>query len=79
MQPRREEALAGPERDAAVAHTGRMTNWLAHGVSPDAVGEMVLDAVLNDRLYIHTDRVMFAGIEARTKALLDAMPMAEPA
>jgi NAD(P)-dependent dehydrogenase (short-subunit alcohol dehydrogenase family) len=71
MQPRRDE---GPERDAAVAHTGRMTNWLARGVSPDAVGEMVLDAVLNDRVYIHTDRVMFAGIEARTNALLAAMP-----
>ena len=51
-----------------------MTNWLANGVPPDAVGEMVLDAVINNRLYIHTDRVMYAGIEARTRALLEAMP-----
>ena len=35
---------------------------------------MVLDAVLANRLYIHTDRVMYAAIEARTRALLEAMP-----
>jgi len=35
---------------------------------------MVLQAVLENRLYIHTDRVVYAAIEARTKALLDAMP-----
>jgi NAD(P)-dependent dehydrogenase (short-subunit alcohol dehydrogenase family) len=74
LQPRLEEALAAPEREAGAARSGRMTNWLANGVSPDAVGEMVLDAVLNNRLYIHTDRLMYAGIEARTRALLEAMP-----
>jgi NAD(P)-dependent dehydrogenase (short-subunit alcohol dehydrogenase family) len=74
LQPRLNEGLAGEERDTAVARSGRMTNWLANGVPPDAVGEMVLDAVINNRLYIHTDRVMYAGIEARTRALLEAMP-----
>lgn len=44
------------------------------GVSPDAVGEMVLDAVRADRLYIYTDRSMIPLIEARCAALLDAMP-----
>jgi len=48
--------------------------FLAGGVSPDAVGELVLRAVRDNGLYIHTDRMMIAGIEARTKALLDAMP-----
>jgi hypothetical protein len=33
-----------------------------------------VDAVLGNRLYIHTDRAVYALIEARTKALLDTMP-----
>jgi NAD(P)-dependent dehydrogenase (short-subunit alcohol dehydrogenase family) len=52
------------------------TRVLKQGVSPDRVGEMVLEAVLADRLYIHTDRIMAPAIEARCKALLDAMPEA---
>jgi hypothetical protein len=35
---------------------------------------MVLDAGLESRLYIHTDRVVMGLIEARTRVLLDAMP-----
>ena len=35
---------------------------------------MVLDAIKANRLHIHTDRVMSSRIEARTKALLEAMP-----
>ena len=49
---------------------------LAHGVAPDKVGEMVLAAVKDNRLYVHTDRVMEKYIKARTKALLDACPPA---
>jgi NAD(P)-dependent dehydrogenase (short-subunit alcohol dehydrogenase family) len=75
LQPRRENPLpAGPERDAAEARMRAMTNQLAQGVSPDAVGEIVLTAVRENRLYVHTDRVMYAAIQARTRALLDAMP-----
>jgi NAD(P)-dependent dehydrogenase (short-subunit alcohol dehydrogenase family) len=75
LQPRRDNPLpAGPEREAAEARMRAMTNQLARGVSPDAVGEMVLAAVRENRLYEHTDRVMYAAIEARTRALLDAMP-----
>jgi NAD(P)-dependent dehydrogenase (short-subunit alcohol dehydrogenase family) len=51
--------------------------FLAAGASPDEVGEMVLGAVKSDRLYIHTDRIMAPLIEARAKALLDAMPQAK--
>jgi NAD(P)-dependent dehydrogenase (short-subunit alcohol dehydrogenase family) len=54
----------------------RSRRFLEGGVSPDAVGDMVLRAVRDNGLYIHTDRMMIAGIEARTKALLDAMPPA---
>ena len=35
---------------------------------------MVLRAVRDNGLYIHTDRMVIGLIEARTKALLDAMP-----
>ncbi|MFI4933564.1 MAG: SDR family oxidoreductase [Caulobacterales bacterium] len=75
LQPRRDEPLApGPERDSGEDRMRRMTDWLARGVPPDAVGQMVLQAVEQNRLYIHTDRIMYAGIEARTRALLEAMP-----
>jgi hypothetical protein len=35
---------------------------------------MVLKAVRENRLYIHTDRVLEGAIKARTQALLDALP-----
>lgn len=63
-----EQAKQGAERRAL------MTQWLKDGVSIDAVGRMVLNAVENDGLYIHTDRVVANLIKARTKALLDALP-----
>jgi NAD(P)-dependent dehydrogenase (short-subunit alcohol dehydrogenase family) len=54
----------------------RVTEALAHGVSPDAAGEMVLRAVRDNSIYVHTDRTMIGMIEARCRALLDAMPAA---
>jgi len=51
--------------------------FLNSGASPDAVGEMVLRAVRENALYIHTDRIMELPIQARTKALLDALPPAQ--
>ena len=51
--------------------------FLAAGVDPDEVGEMVLAAVKANRLYIHTDRIMAGLIQARTKMLLNAMPPAK--
>jgi NAD(P)-dependent dehydrogenase (short-subunit alcohol dehydrogenase family) len=56
--------------------TRQATDNLAHGVAPDKVGEMVLAAVKANRLYILTDRIMEKFIEARTKALLEALPPA---
>jgi NAD(P)-dependent dehydrogenase (short-subunit alcohol dehydrogenase family) len=52
----------------------RASEWLKHGTSIDDVGEMVLKAVRNNSLYIHTDRITEVPIQARTKAILDAMP-----
>ncbi len=57
--------------EAAIAQANA---FLAAGADPDEVGEMVLAAVKSDRLYIHTDRIMESLIQARAKALLDAMP-----
>lgn len=73
-QPRTEKPLSEQEHSTARKRSGAMREWLEKGTKPDRVGEMVLDAVKANRLYIHTDRVMYSRIEARTKALLEAMP-----
>jgi NAD(P)-dependent dehydrogenase (short-subunit alcohol dehydrogenase family) len=49
---------------------------LAAGASPDAVGEMVLRAIVHDELYIHTDRIMEPFVRARSEEILAAMPPA---
>jgi NAD(P)-dependent dehydrogenase (short-subunit alcohol dehydrogenase family) len=76
LQPRRGGRAPAAEADAGVQATRRISNVLAGGVPPDEVGRMVLDAVLGNRLYVHTDRIMYGAIERRTKALLEAMPPA---
>ena len=67
-------ALNAEEAKTWEAITDQVTAMLARGVTPDEVGEMVLAAVKENRLYVHTDRVMEKYIIARTKALLDALP-----
>jgi NAD(P)-dependent dehydrogenase (short-subunit alcohol dehydrogenase family) len=69
-QPTREEIALREQRVAFV------TSFLAQGVPPDEVGRMVLSGIKDNRLHILTDRIMFEGITARTKALLAAMPSA---
>jgi NAD(P)-dependent dehydrogenase (short-subunit alcohol dehydrogenase family) len=49
---------------------------LAAGTAPDAVGEMVLDAMRAGRLYIHTDDIMAEPIKWRTQRLLETLPSA---
>jgi len=44
------------------------------GQDPDEVGAMVLDAIHHDRLYCQPDRLMAEPIQARCRALLEAMP-----
>jgi NAD(P)-dependent dehydrogenase (short-subunit alcohol dehydrogenase family) len=56
----------------------RITAWktfLAQGVPPEKVGTMVVEAVIANRLYVHTDRTMWEPIWTRTKALLQDMPV----
>jgi NAD(P)-dependent dehydrogenase (short-subunit alcohol dehydrogenase family) len=54
--------------------TAQVNAFLAAGADPNDVGEMVLAAIKANRAYIHTDRIMEGLIEARAKALIDAMP-----
>lgn len=54
--------------------TAQAARYLQQGTSIDAVGEMVLKAVRENHLYIHTDPSVGDMIKARTKAILDALP-----
>lgn len=49
---------------------------LAAGTPPDAVGEMVIEAMKAGRLFICTDDIMSEPIKIRTQMLLDASPSA---
>jgi NAD(P)-dependent dehydrogenase (short-subunit alcohol dehydrogenase family) len=51
---------------------------LQKGATIDDVGQMVLEGVQENRLYVYTDRFMEEPIKARTKALLDALPSQLP-
>lgn len=68
------DGLTPEERKEKDARIAAGSTWLAQGVPPDEVGEMVLAGVKANQLYIHTDRIMEPFIAARTKALLDALP-----
>jgi NAD(P)-dependent dehydrogenase (short-subunit alcohol dehydrogenase family) len=68
------ERLSGgshPRSDGGLAASER---FLARGTSPEAVGEMVIEAMKVNQLYIHTDAFMAKHIAARTELILDAMP-----
>lgn len=75
-------ADAAPKADALTeAQEQRVAEGLAHaiqylkqGVSIDDVGAMVLKAIQENSLYIHTDRMAEELIKARSKAILDALP-----
>lgn len=73
-QPKVTKALSEEQRARAFARNDEMIKYLENGVKPDAVGEMVQKAILENRLYIHTDRSSIDRIKERTEALLDAMP-----
>lgn len=76
MQPEVDLGMTAEQSAKADARVAMTTQWLQQGVSPDAVGDMVLIGVRGNLLYVHTDRIMEGAIEARCKALLDAMPAA---
>jgi NAD(P)-dependent dehydrogenase (short-subunit alcohol dehydrogenase family) len=75
-RPQRRAPSSEDEQRAEAAGLDAATAMLQQGVPIDRVGEMVLEAVLANRLYIHTDRIMADAIAARYQALIDAMPVA---
>ena len=78
LQPHGGDPLTGEAREQAVERSKMMSGGMARGVSPDAVGKMVLEALLENRS-TSTHRIMTGAIEARTRFLLDAMPAEEGA
>lgn len=71
-QPKVAKAMSAEQRSTAFARNDEAKKALSNGAPPDAVGEMVLAAIRENRLFVHTDRVSAEPIKARTKALLDA-------
>ena len=74
LQPKVTSTMSAAQRQDAFARQKVMTDALARGTLPDTVGDMVLSAVRENRLYVHTCRSGADQIAARAKALLDAMP-----
>ncbi|WP_439814933.1 SDR family NAD(P)-dependent oxidoreductase [Zavarzinia sp. CC-PAN008] len=72
LRPAREQPLSAEQTRAVEARLDATTAWLQQGVPSDRVGEMVLDAVRANRLFIHTDRIVADLLEARHQALLAA-------
>jgi len=73
-QPKVTRAMSSEQRSSAFEKFEASKKFLANGVPPDAVGTMVLEAIHENRLFIHTDRSMQGLIEERCKALIAAMP-----
>jgi NAD(P)-dependent dehydrogenase (short-subunit alcohol dehydrogenase family) len=65
---------AGLDRDSDPRIAAGEEMLQRYGLSPDVVGERVLDGVRQDRLYVHTDRMMAGLIEERTREILAALP-----
>ena len=66
-----------PEQERVTAEKlAAATQYLAQGRTIDEVGEMVLKALRENALYIHTDTSVAPMIAARTEAILAAMPAA---
>ncbi|HEY7046726.1 MAG TPA: SDR family oxidoreductase [Jatrophihabitantaceae bacterium] len=65
-----------PEHSAKIATILETAHDLVQeqGVSPSVVGDLVVDAIIHNRPYILTAADMAGPIQARTDALLDAVP-----
>lgn len=74
LAPKTGAALSDEQKRRQDEALAQATKYLQQGASIDAVGQMVLKAVNENRLYIHTDPTVADMIRARTKEILDAMP-----
>lgn len=75
-QPKVTRAMSEEQRAAVFAKNEVAKAMLANAIAPDAVGEMVLAAIRENRLFCHTDRGAEAKIVTRAAAMLAAMPPA---
>ena len=66
------------ERAAARKRTRDLVERITQGASPDRVGDMVLEAVRNNQLYVLTDPSIGPFIEARYRAIIDSLPPVDP-
>lgn len=73
---RPEADLTLEERSQAADRVAMVTDFLSRGATPDEVGHMVLAAIGEGRLFIHTDRLMAEAVAARSSAILAAVPAA---
>jgi NAD(P)-dependent dehydrogenase (short-subunit alcohol dehydrogenase family) len=64
----------GPVSSEQAEKVTARADYLANGLSPDSVGDMVRDAIRENQLYIHTHPQIADLIRRRTQALLDAVP-----
>ncbi|NGY03337.1 SDR family oxidoreductase [Solimonas terrae] len=73
-QPKVTRSMSEQQRSEVFEAFEKSKKYLSNGTHPDDVGDMVVSAVRENRLYVHTDRSMIEGLERRTKALLAALP-----
>lgn len=72
--PQADATLSDEQKALIAERLAQSAAYLQQGVGIDAVGEMVLQSVQTDALYIHTDRAVEELVKARNDALLAAMP-----
>ncbi len=66
-------AMTADERNKITGRNAQVRAILQKGTSPDEVGLMVLDAIRDNQLYIHTDRIAVPLIERRHSELLRSL------
>jgi len=66
--------LTNDQAQRASARLDQIDQRLQQGISIDSVGDLVLQGVRDNCLYIHTDRMMEEPILSRTAALIQALP-----
>lgn len=74
QQPEIAIKMSSEQRNEAVEKYKAAKKFIQQGVSPDAVGEMVLKAVQKEQFYLHTCAMGKDLFAARHKAIMDAIP-----
>ncbi len=69
----RPEGASAHPQEVQASQDAIHARLLAHGRSPDDVGELVLEAIRHDRLYVFTQDANAAAVEARSAGIVAAM------